>query len=168
MLAATALMQDIEVSGQLWLSSVNGEVKTWGGDKSRGFVDLFNRLTASLPYPVVACTPTADETKADLVRWWLDQNLSLAQLVKTYSCHRGGDLHCGLCQACFRRWTAFATNGVERDLQWENNPRGSLDDPIVQKKLAEMRRVVERGYRLVTESATLRDARQVLAVVDVF
>ena len=153
----------LPMGGEVWLSAVSGEIKAWGGDKSERFVGLLNHVLGMRPYPVRVECPTAHETKADLVRWWLDSDLPLAQLHATYSCHRGGEKHCGECQACFRRWVAFACNGLEAE--WETDPHASLADSAVQRRLAEARAIKKRGYALATESVSVRDAEQILKVV---
>lgn len=82
------------------------------------FMSLSMALTNLSGTPTVVDSPFWELTKAEVIG-----NLDPANydsLKATYSCHTGGDTHCGKCSACFRRWTAFEVNGIEEE--WEVNP----------------------------------------------
>mgnify|MGYP000657498837 CR=1 FL=1 len=54
--------------------------------------------------------PFVDWTKADIVRRGAELSVPFAQ---TWSCYKGGELHCGRCGTCIERREAFHLAGVE-------------------------------------------------------
>jgi 7-cyano-7-deazaguanine synthase len=60
--------------------------------------------------PIDLATPFIDKTKADLVRIGSGLGVPFA---RTWSCYRGGELHCGTCGTCVERREAFQHAGVE-------------------------------------------------------
>jgi 7-cyano-7-deazaguanine synthase len=54
--------------------------------------------------------PFVDWTKADIVRRGEELGVPFAQ---TWSCYKGGDVHCGRCGTCIERREAFDLAGVE-------------------------------------------------------
>jgi 7-cyano-7-deazaguanine synthase in queuosine biosynthesis len=75
--------------------------------------------------------PFSEMTKVDMVDWYKSERLPVEMLYRTWSCYRprdpdmyeafADDLHCGACSACFRRWVAFACNGL-----WEEEYRNNI------------------------------------------
>ena len=61
--------------------------------------------------------PFVDATKADLVRLGRERGVDFRH---TWSCYKGGDIHCGRCGTCVERREAFALAGVE-------DPTGYVD-----------------------------------------
>lgn len=66
--------------------------------------------------------PFLDQTKADVVR--LGAELG-APLGLTWSCYKGGDLHCGTCATCTERREAFALAGVPDRTPYLADPVGA-------------------------------------------
>lgn len=58
-------------------------------------------------------------TKADIVR--IGHGLSVPWL-DTWSCYKGGELHCGACGTCVERREAFALAGVDDPTEYEATP----------------------------------------------
>ena len=54
-------------------------------------------------------TPFIDKTKADIVSLGAELGVPF---VDTWSCYKGGELHCGLCGTCVERKEAFDQSGV--------------------------------------------------------
>lgn len=78
------------------------------------FVEAFERLArvanegfAADDFEVLA--PFLHLTKADIVRAGASLGVPFAE---TWSCYRGGDVHCGRCGTCVERREAFAVAGV--------------------------------------------------------
>ena len=72
-------------------------------------------------------SPFFDMTKTQMVKWYVDQGLSIDQLVKTRSCFSSDDFACGACGACFRRWVALRNNNIvevhtHNMLDWDQIP----------------------------------------------
>lgn len=113
------IVDELPHGGRIMFGTVDGEMPGFGGDKSVRFFELLNSLFARLPVPVRVENPLSDETKTDLVKWWLERNLGVELLEKTHSCFSGsrhgtpGVHHCGACQACLRKWIAFYNNGLK-------------------------------------------------------
>lgn len=53
--------------------------------------------------------PFVARTKADIVRWGADLGVNYAD---TWSCYKGGALHCGTCGTCVERKEAFELAGI--------------------------------------------------------
>jgi 7-cyano-7-deazaguanine synthase len=75
------------------------------------FIDAMKR-TALLAdwHAVVLLTPFIEMTKADIAVRGRQLGVPFAE---TWSCYKGGDLHCGKCGTCVERIEAFQLGGVE-------------------------------------------------------
>lgn len=99
---------------RIWFSPVQGEMPKTGGDKSFKFLDLASEAIAHwYGGPVMILTPLASGTKADWIHWWLSQGLPVETLRRTVTCFSHEMGHCGKCQACLRRYVAFAYNNID-------------------------------------------------------
>ena len=109
--------------GIVWLTVQKDEMSL--EDRSISFLDRMSSLATWLSQRVVTvATPWADCDKTDMVRWYLDNNGSVDALTSTWSCYVGrGDMHCGDCPACIRRYIAFSLNHVSENY-WQS-PKGS-------------------------------------------
>jgi 7-cyano-7-deazaguanine synthase len=74
---------------------------------------LGNEWADPLPQLV---TPFIQRSKADIVRIGAELGVPFAL---TWSCYKGGELHCGLCGTCVERREAFFNAGVEDPTQYE-------------------------------------------------
>lgn len=96
-LAAMAQVLDISHRGQYWTSGRSFSLRT----------------------------PFRGVSKTELVRRYLSRGGDLHKLTQTVSCYDGGDMHCGRCSSCFKRWVALtvATNTDAVELQpWASHP----------------------------------------------
>lgn len=78
------------------------------------FLESFNAMqqlaTEGFARPDLALfAPFADKTKADIVALGARLGVPFAD---TWSCYKGGDLHCGTCGTCMERREAFALAGI--------------------------------------------------------
>jgi 7-cyano-7-deazaguanine synthase len=62
-------------------------------------------------------TPFLSMTKADIVRLGAELHVPFEQ---TWSCYKGGALHCGTCGTCYERREAFALAGVTDPTVYES------------------------------------------------
>ena len=62
--------------------------------------------------------PFVDWTKADIVRRGAELSVPF---VKTWSCYKGGDLHCGRCGTCIERREAFDLAKVKDPTPYAEN-----------------------------------------------
>ncbi len=60
--------------------------------------------------PIAIRTPLIESTKAEIVQMGLDLH---APLSLTWSCYQGGDVPCGVCDACALRAAGFAAAGAD-------------------------------------------------------
>jgi 7-cyano-7-deazaguanine synthase len=67
---------------------------------------------------VTLIRPFVDWTKADIVRRGAALNVPF---VKTWSCYKGGDVHCGRCGTCIERREAFDLAGVTDPTRYAND-----------------------------------------------
>lgn len=70
-------------------------------------------------------TPYRSTSKAELVKRYLDRGGDMRKLTQTVSCYDGGDMHCGQCSSCFKRWVALTVaTGVDANWHqlWAHNP----------------------------------------------
>lgn len=63
-------------------------------------------------------TPFLNMTKADIVKEGARLNLNFAD---TWSCYKGGDLHCGRCGTCVERHEAFALAKISDPSTYEDS-----------------------------------------------
>lgn len=102
-------------------------------------------------------SPFFDMTKTEMVKWYVEQGLSIDQLVKTRSCFSGATSACGACGACFRRWVALRNNNImevhtNNMLDWDQIPvyiekmkAGKYDELRTEETFRALR---EAGYDL--------------------
>lgn len=89
-------------------------------DNEPEFIAKFNDL---LPFAVAdgkrlqVLMPVGHMMKPDIVAAGVAHG---APLDKTWSCYKGGELHCGECGPCFMRQTAFKIAGIPEVIQYTN------------------------------------------------
>lgn len=84
-------------------------------DRSRTFFALLNRtLRVGIANQRISIdSPFWEMTKVDMVHWYINCKLPIDFLKDTWSCYSpNGELPCGTCSACFRRWIAMEYNGI--------------------------------------------------------
>ena len=64
-------------------------------------------------------TPFLTKTKTDIVKLGADLAVPFE---RTWSCYKGGDLHCGTCGTCYERREAFAQADVADPTVYESEP----------------------------------------------
>lgn len=52
-------------------------------------------------------TPFRNMTKTQLLQRYFDNGGKMEHVLQSVSCYDGGDLHCGRCASCFKRWVAL-------------------------------------------------------------
>jgi 7-cyano-7-deazaguanine synthase len=74
------------------------------------FIQKMNSVAAICDWhKVYLWTPFIGHTKADIVK--IGDNMSV-DYAKTWSCYKGGSIHCGTCGTCVERREAFKLAGV--------------------------------------------------------
>lgn len=63
---------------------------------------------------IIITSPFYQMSKSQIVRWYLEQKLSVQDLLKTRSCYNKNTRNqCGKCSSCFRRWVALENNNIK-------------------------------------------------------
>jgi 7-cyano-7-deazaguanine synthase len=102
-----------EHADTVWCVGVKGD-RTH--DKSpAAFAQISDFISALAGRQIRVVSPFWEMTKTQIVAWYLDQGLPVADLLLTFSCSRsdGANVHCGRCSSCLRRWISLANNGIE-------------------------------------------------------
>lgn len=75
------------------------------------FISAMNEAMAYGTYANVnIASPFVSMTKTDIAK---HGDILGVDWTKTYSCYKGGEVHCGLCSTCYERREAFVDAGVE-------------------------------------------------------
>jgi len=84
-------------------------------DKNKGIFQEFSRTLSTLNNKEIkVLSPFWEMTKADIVKWYLQNVGDTESLVKTGSCYEltEDSNYCGKCTCCFRKWVALWVNGI--------------------------------------------------------
>lgn len=102
----------------VWLGALRGETSR---DKSHRFYREVSRLLGFLePGPARVEAPVSGRTKTGLVAEYLRRFPTPEDrwlLLQTRSCYEAGELPCGRCMACVRRWVALRLNDLHETYQ---------------------------------------------------
>lgn len=86
-------------------------------DNSKEFLDKFNELIdVGSPNEIEIKAPAIDLDKEEIVKLGVEVE---APIEMSYSCYKGGEKHCGVCESCMRRKRAFMKAGVEDLTEYE-------------------------------------------------
>jgi len=80
--------------------------------------EVFRKWTALMSdmmgRPIKVVSPFWQQTKEQIVRWFLDNGGTERELKNTISCYSEGYIkECNWCPACFRKWCALRANNVD-------------------------------------------------------
>lgn len=106
------IMQDMGCWGEVWFGNLQGESPIVGGDKSRRFFNDLNTILAFNQVNTRIVNPLIGMDKTDEVYYWKARG-ELDTLKKTKTCFSAEMGQCGRCQACFLKWVAFTSAGVD-------------------------------------------------------
>ena len=86
-------------------------------DNSKEFLNTFNELIdVGSPDEIKIEAPAIDLNKEEIVKLGFEVG---APMELSYSCYKGGDKHCGVCESCMRRKRAFKNLGIEDLTEYE-------------------------------------------------
>jgi 7-cyano-7-deazaguanine synthase len=77
----------------------------WSGMVSK----MLSGKGESYDVPTISA-PFIDKTKAEVIRLGFEMKLPLEE---SWTCHRSGPVHCGVCRGCKERKTAFQASAIE-------------------------------------------------------
>jgi len=81
-------------------------------------------LSASLGKVVTVSNALAGETKASALRKALKKGACRQLILLSRSCYAAGQVPCGACSACFKRWVALERNSLTET--YDDDPRKML------------------------------------------
>lgn len=98
---------------KIWLVAQKGEQNI--PDRSPEFFEDTSRiLSFHFEREIQFLNPFPDWYKHDMVKWYIDSNLSMKDLIYgSVSCYTKGDSQCGQCASCWRKYVALAYNGIQ-------------------------------------------------------
>ena len=87
-------------------------------DNSKEFLETFNELIdVGSPEKIIIEAPAIDLNKEEIVELGIKVG---APIELSYSCYKGDNKHCGVCESCMRRKRAFRNLGIEDKSEYEN------------------------------------------------
>ena len=87
-------------------------------DNSKEFLNTFNELIdVGSPDNIKIEAPAIDLTKEEIVKLGVEVD---APMGLSYSCYKGGNKHCGVCESSMRRKRAFTQLGIEDLSEYED------------------------------------------------
>ncbi len=82
------------------------------------FIDAMSQaMTLGTDTHVEVWAPYTDITKADIARHGKRLGIDYSE---TWSCYKGGDVHCGRCGTCVERREALQEAGIDDNTEYEN------------------------------------------------
>ena len=104
-------------AGQVWAAMHAGDHPIYP-DCRPEFIDKLNELIPiATESAVVVVTPFIDITKQEIIRKGFRLGIDFSA---TWSCYKGGKIHCGRCGTCVERAEAFFLAGVRDPTQYED------------------------------------------------
>lgn len=80
-------------------------------DNSKEFLESFNELfKVGLPINIEVKAPAIDLDKYEIIKLGSQVN---APMDLSYSCYKGSNIHCGVCESCMRRKRGFEKAGIK-------------------------------------------------------
>jgi 7-cyano-7-deazaguanine synthase in queuosine biosynthesis len=110
-----------------------------------GILNYFATSPEKVKYgaPYTVNMPYKHLTKTQIVKKYLDSHFpAIDLLTKSSSCYNGGDIACGMCRSCLRKFVALYLNDIDTDGFFINNPSHYLDqfleESIIKNRVSEL------------------------------
>ncbi len=117
MLAAAAGLAESHKLKRVMLANHAGDHAIYP-DCRPEFVDAMSAAIAAGTFDhITVFAPYTNMTKSDIARRGKTLGIDYST---TYSCYRGGKIHCGRCATCLERRQALADAGIEDSTQYES------------------------------------------------
>lgn len=108
-----ALSYAESIGAEIIIVGWNGEEGETFPDNSREYMDEFNELiNVGSPDKIRIEAPAINLNKEEIVELGVEVG---APMNLSYSCYKGGDEPCGVCESCMRRKRAFKKIGIKYD-----------------------------------------------------
>jgi 7-cyano-7-deazaguanine synthase in queuosine biosynthesis len=140
-LEAARVLEEAGQWGEIWFGNTLGESPALGGDKSKRFLNDIQTMLTLMGQDVHIVQPLLGLEKRDIVRYWQERDVDRMRHSRT--CFGNTLGQCGKCQACFLKWSLFATMG----LAWEDVfPELDFPDELLQVNESAMLEAIELGH----------------------
>ena len=101
------------IGAEIIIVGWNGEEGATFPDNSKEYLDEFNELiSVGSPEKIRIEAPAIELDKEEIVKLGLGVG---APMELSYSCYKGEEIPCGVCESCMRRKRAFKKMGLEYD-----------------------------------------------------
>lgn len=80
---------------------------------SKFFEEMSKILSFHFERDIKFINPFPDMTKTEMVRWYIDNNLPINDLLTSISCYSKEPGHCGRCSSCFRKFVSLTVNEIK-------------------------------------------------------
>jgi 7-cyano-7-deazaguanine synthase len=108
-----ALSYAESIGAEIIIVGWNGEEGETFPDNSKEYMDEFNELiSVGSPDKIRIEAPAINLNKEEIVELGVEVG---APMNLSYSCYKGGDEPCGVCESCMRRKRAFKKIGIKYD-----------------------------------------------------
>ncbi|AMD18114.1 7-cyano-7-deazaguanine synthase [Methanobrevibacter sp. YE315] len=112
-----ALSYAESIGAEIIIVGWNGEEGTTFPDNSKEFLEKFNELIdAGSPDNIKIEAPAIDLNKEEIVKLGIEFD---SPMELSYSCYKGTDKQCGVCESCMRRKRAFENMGIKDKSEYE-------------------------------------------------
>lgn len=106
-----ALSYAESIGAEIIIVGWNGEEGETFPDNSKEYLEEFNELIdVGSPDKIRIEAPAIDLNKEEIVELGIEVG---APMELSYSCYKGEEKPCGVCESCMRRKRAFKKNGIE-------------------------------------------------------
>ena len=113
-----ALSYAESIGAEIIIVGWNGEEGSTFPDNSKEYMEKFNELIdVGSPDKIKIEAPAIDLNKEEITELGVKVG---APMELSYSCYKGGDKHCGVCESCMRRRRAFENLNVKDLTEYEN------------------------------------------------
>ena len=113
-----ALSYAESIGAEIIIVGWNGEEGSTFPDNSKEYMEKFNELIdVGSPDKIKIEAPAIDLNKEEIIELGVKVG---APMELSYSCYKGGDKHCGVCESCMRRRRAFEHLNVKDLTEYEN------------------------------------------------
>ena len=113
-----ALSYAESIGAEIIIVGWNGEEGSTFPDNSKEYMEKFNELIdVGSPENIKIEAPAIDLNKEEIIELGVKVG---APMELSYSCYKGGDKHCGVCESCMRRRRAFENLNVKDLTEYEN------------------------------------------------
>lgn len=118
MLSTAVAYAEANDIGHIYLGTNLEEAETYPDNEEQFILDFNHLLSRAVQngVKIQVHAPLGNLMKPEIV---LFGNTYGAPFHLTWSCYRGGDIHCGKCNSCNKRKTAFEKNGLKDPVKYE-------------------------------------------------